>query len=377
MLSGRTNDHLRILLCTPFEQGESIVSGGINVWGKNILDYYSEIGHNNVDIDAISYDRHYARSNNSTMLHRIANGLIEYWHAIKKTEQAIKGYGPYNELHLCSSASLSLVKDWRVVHLAHKHRMKCCLHLHFGRIPEISKKNNWEWKLLHKVATLADSIIVMDKESYNTLEEHGMKNIYLLPNPLSMSIIRQINHDKIKIKHEPNKIVFVGHVISTKGVYELVEACRYLPEIELHLIGTVSKEIQHDLESIAEKRLNLHIRGELPHHEVIREMLSCEIFVLPTYTEGFPNVILEAMACECPIVTTDVGAIPEMLEEDGKQYGIMVKPKNPDQLREAILTMLQNKNIREECGRNARQRVIERYAMPKVWEQLLNIWIHI
>ena len=116
-------------------------------------------------------------------------------------------------------------------------------------------------------------------------------------------------------------------------------------------------------------------RGGVPHEEVIREMLSCDIFVLPSYTEGFPNVILEAMACGCAIVATKVGAIPEMLEEEnGDKCGVLVNPKSSEELYDALKTLLDNGSIKEEIGNNALQRVKERYVMPKVWNKLEGIW---
>ena len=110
--------------------------------------------------------------------------------------------------------------------------------------------------------------------------------------------------------------------------------------------------------------------------EVTKNMLTCSVFVLPTYTEGFPNVIIESMACACPIVTTDVGAIPEMLDiENERVYGILVKPKQVLELRDSILWVLNNEKLAIDMGKRAQERVNELYSMPKVWRQMTNIWI--
>ena len=119
----------------------------------------------------------------------------------------------------------------------------------------------------------------------------------------------------------------------------------------------------------------LDIKGQVPFKETIREMKSCDVFVLPTYTEGFPNVILESMACGCPIIASSVGAIPEMLEEEeGRHYGILIDPQNEMNLKTAILTLLSNDNLKVECGNNARKRVYARYNIQTVSNQLIKTW---
>ena len=96
---------------------------------------------------------------------------------------------------------------------------------------------------------------------------------------------------------------------------------------------------------------------------------------MPTYTEGFPNALLESMACGCPIIASAVGAIPEMLEdENGKHFGVLIEPKNVEALKTAILRMLSDTQFKEECGINAQKRVFERYNINNVANQLINIW---
>ena len=81
------------------------------------------------------------------------------------------------------------------------------------------------------------------------------------------------------------------------------------------------------------------------------------------------------MACACPIVTTRVGAIPEMLDiAQGDNYGLCVEPKNVAQLKTAIEKMLDDRVYALQSGANAQQRVNALYSMPSVWKQLEDIW---
>ena len=254
--------------------------------------------------------------------------------------------------------------------------MKAIVHFHFGRIPELKHKNNWEWNILKKVITSADKIIVLDKNSYTTLLASNFSNVEIVPNPVAPEIINQIDNI-IDIKRMPGTILFVGHVVKTKGIFELIEACKTISNIKVKLIGHISDSMKSAIKSVAgyNNEQWLDIMGELSYKEVIVEMCKCDIFVLPTYTEGFPNVILESMASGCAIITTKVGAIPEMLEIDEKgKYCTFVDVGNIEQLKTAITNLLYNEKIKIELRKNVYRRVRERYSMPIIWEMLENIW---
>jgi glycosyltransferase involved in cell wall biosynthesis len=141
------------------------------------------------------------------------------------------------------------------------------------------------------------------------------------------------------------------------------------------LAGQIFDETRKELEELSHGGPWLMMLGEKPHEEILRLMIQCGVYVLPSYTEGFPNVILESMCCGCAIVSTTVGAIPEMLgEENGRQYGLLVPPQDSEKLRQAIVRLLSDKVLRTECRQNARQRVNERYNMDSVWSRMTGIW---
>ena len=368
---------MKVLLCTPYLQDANVVSGGINVWGNNVWNYYNQV-ETDMSLDIVSFDRVFNVQENSSLLQRAFWGVRDYYRSIKETKEKLEKEGPYDVLHLCSSAQLGLIKDLIVIREAHKYGVKVVLHLHFGRLPEVLSSHTRESCLLKKIIKEADAIAVMDMQSFKTLKNYGCDKAYYLPNPLSLTVANQIDEQCGDIRRNPIKILYVGHVIPTKGVYELANACADIDGIELHLVGTIAEEDRISLEQIAKRKDKgdwLIIRGGIPHDEVIKEMLSCGIFVLPSYTEGFPNVILEAMACGCPIVATDVGAIPEMLiNGDDYKCGILVKPKDGKNLKKAIEVMLKDKDYSTQCGKKAKARVNELYIMPKVWEQLVRVW---
>lgn len=367
---------MKLLLCSPYLQLPGIIPGGINTWANNILKYRDTI-QSDVEVCPVSFDRRHYVSVDTNIFKRLYLAPKDYLSAVREAKRKMKELHP-DIVHICTSASISLTKDILLVNAARKRHIKSAVHFHFGRIPELAQKKNWEWKLVKRVVETADAVVTMDMKSYKTLTSLGYKNIHYCPNPLSMAIIDRIQKDKGTVSRISGKLLFVGHVLPSKGVYELVNACKQLDGIELHIIGKAEEPVRSELLQIAAEKDGgswLKMRGEIPHDEVLREMMAASVFAFPSYTEGFPNVILEAMACGCPIVTTTVGAIPEMLDiEHGFNYGICVEPQDMQAFADALKQMLSDSDYAARCAENAEKRVNEMYAVPVVWEQLVNIW---
>lgn len=365
------NKKLRVLLCSPrMMRG----AGGIGAWTDRLLDYYNKIL---TPIEIIQFYTYGRSVVGKSFLCRVFTGFRIYFLFLFGLRRLLIRE-KFDVVHCCTSASISLVKDIFSIKVAHKASCKIVMHFHFGRIPDIYRAKNWEYHLLDKVIRHSDMAVVIDEASYDTLKEHGYDNIALLPNPLSVSVVNIIERNRSLVKRIRNKIVFVGHVVVTKGVFELVEACRQIDGISVELIGPVTDDMRSQLLQKGGKGSEkwLDIVGEKDSEFVIKEMLSAGVFVLPTYTEGFPNVIIESMACACPIVTTNVGAIPEMLDiKNGERCGICVEPRNVEMLRNAIVRMLRNDEFAESCGKSASERVNQMYSMDKVWSQLVDIWM--
>lgn len=358
---------MKVLLISPLTG----IVGGISIWTRNIVDHIKR--DSGIELQICDFSRKITGRMISNPISKTYYAIRDYWRLTKKAVSIIKQYDG-DVVHLCSSASLLLVRDWFVMRAAKRRGLKTCIHFHFGRIPEIASKRNWEWRLLKKVVEKADTTVVMDMMSLKTLNSIPYVEAVLLPNPLSDNIVKVING--ITTTRQPKTLLFAGHCIPTKGVTELVTACKSIHGIKLIMVGAISLEMEDCLKSLSgDDNSWLEIKGQISHEETIAHMSSCDIFVLPTYTEGFPNVILESMACGCPIIASSVGAIPEMLEEEnGKRYGVVIEPRNIQQLKSAIEMLLYDSDLKQECGSNAKVRVVERYSIEKVCNQLNEIW---
>ncbi|MFI3240162.1 MAG: glycosyltransferase family 4 protein [Bacteroidales bacterium] len=349
-------------------------AGGIAKWGKHILKYYDMHGANSCCLYFLNATPFPPRAK-KTLAFRLYSGIVNYLQVVIDYIKKIK-LNDYDLIHITTSASISLIKDLIMLRIARKKGITSAIHFHFGRIPELYTKNNWEWKLISRVITKADKAIVIDESSFKTLLNAGFKNIYNLPNPLSPEVVELIDKS-VDIEVKPRTITFVGQMLPTKGIFELIEVCSQIKNVKLNMYGLLPEDIKREILKRVDKSSSqwLNLVGEVDYNTIPKRMKESELFVLPTYTEGFPNVILESMACGCPIIASAVGAIPEMLNIDSDEpCGICVTPKDKVELKEKIEYLLDNPTIAKTLGSRARKRVVAEYSMDSVWNKLLDIW---
>lgn len=361
----------KILFCTPYEGISNSNIGGISVWAKAIVAHY-ENAETQVQLVLQPMDRKtYVRGVNTFV--RLWRGIVEYISLVKIVNKRVKR-DCFDAIHLCTTASFGLVKDYFILRYAKLKRVKTILHFHCGRIPEIIENSNWESLLLKRVLKYTDIPVVMDSLSLQSLKRLGMQNAIYIPNPLSTFVSETISHFKGNIERIYNRLLFVGHIVDIKGVYELVEACSKHPNVTLRMVGHVEENVKVNLLQIASERSGdwLCFTGGLSREETIKEILAADALVAPSYIEGFPNVILEAMACETPIIASSVGAIPEML--DNGKCGVIITPRSVDEIINAINILLPDNYTKQRLTVNAVERVNREYTISSVWNKLVNIW---
>lgn len=368
---------MKVLFCSPYSDAPEAIKGGINTWGRYIMDYYEQFGKNQVELIPVSFDRSVFAATSKTLIRRVLNGCHDQMKPVRRAVRLMDSENP-SVVHICTSGGLGSIRDLLLVCAAKKRGIKSVVHLHFGRIPILAQQRNWEWRILSKVLHMCDVPVVMNRPSEKALISEGFNNVTYLPNPIGLGALAAIRSVENKYERIPRRLLYCGHVLKTKGVMELVEGCSRIPNIELRIVGKCLPEIKDELQLLAKKSGNniswLHFVGEVSHTDVIGEFFQADMFVFPSYSEGFPNVILEAMACECPIVSSNVGAIPEMLDIDGEQCGICFRPKSSDEVYNAVSSLIDNKKLKEQLAVRAKSRVNNMYVISKVWEQLINIW---
>jgi len=175
-------------------------------------------------------------------------------------------------------------------------------------------------------------------------------------------------------------IIFWGRVTESKGIFDLIEAFSELhgdfPGVRLELIGPTDDKIERLRIERKLQQLNLKqfvfLTGMQSPEYIVKRLENALMMVYPTHLDTSPNSVLEAMVAGVPIIATRVGGIPDMVEHN--ITGILVSPRDPERLAQAIRLLLQNPDERRRLGDNARRLMRDRLDPGKILQSLMNYY---
>lgn len=163
-------------------------------------------------------------------------------------------------------------------------------------------------------------------------------------------------------------ILAAGEPLYIKGFDLLIEAFKEIspkyPKWKLKIIGFFGDG--NDIRARIGGHPNIVWNGPVDHKQMPAEMAKCQVFVLPSRSEGLPRVLLEAMAAKKARISTKVGGIPEIVS-DG-QDGLLICPENVPQLVEALTTLISDSDYREKLAANGYERVLKEFTMEQYCE---------
>ncbi|HYW01026.1 MAG TPA: glycosyltransferase family 4 protein [Candidatus Acidoferrum sp.] len=178
---------------------------------------------------------------------------------------------------------------------------------------------------------------------------------------------------------KPNEkiILYTGRLAYHKGVFDLVKAARHVldehPEVSFVLTGRgpIEQELRTMVTNMSMTN-NFRFAGFVERTRLIELYQNATVYVFPSYYEGLPTTILEAMACETPVVATAIDGIREVII-DGKN-GFTVPVKNPEAIASVIVRLLDDEELRKRIGQAARQTILEHYTWNEVANRTLKCY---
>lgn len=254
---------------------------------------------------------------------------------------------------------------------------------HGGDIDQMPKKSPRIAAWTKKILKQADAVIAVGEKLKRDvvhdfhIEEEKVHVISMGVDPEVFYVRPQeIARETLELSKEATILLYVGNVIRAKGIIELIEAFEIVQkeneQLLLYIVGSQKDAsfVEEVQAYIKEKQLEESIRlvGPQPQNTLALWMSAADVFVLPSYHEGFGLVALEAMAVGTPVVGSNVGGLPYLLEKDA---GILVEPKNSQSLASGIEQALARP---EERYTEAKSEIVKKHSYETIAKELLAIY---
>src|SRR3989344_2374775 len=225
--------------------------------------------------------------------------------------------------------------------------------------------------LFYKIVTFivlkfADAVIITSPSLKSKIDKYSPRRIEFIPNSVDTKLFSPTNIKRKKIK----RIIFVGRLEKQKNLLSLIEAVSPLDyKIKLIFIGDGSQKSKL-LKFASRKKVDLEIIKPVPHDKLPSFLNSADIFVLPSFIEGHPKVLLEAMSIGLPCIGSNVEGIREIISHN--KNGIITQTDSKS-IRNGLLKLLGNKSLQKRLGQNARKFVVNNFDSRLLLEKETNL----
>ena len=205
---------------------------------------------------------------------------------------------------------------------------------------------------------------------------NGIDTTFFSPDQVT-ELERVTLREKLNIQPDDFVFVFVGRIVSDKGINELIKAFSELQTVEnkpagikLLLVGGLENDLDPlNPETLAEINQNKDIISVGFQQDVRSFFAIADALVFPSYREGFPNVVMQAGAMGLPSIVSDINGCNEIIIEG--ENGLIIPSKNVEKLKEKMLTLAKDKNLYTKLKGNSRRMIENRYEQSVVWNALL------
>jgi glycosyltransferase involved in cell wall biosynthesis len=275
-------------------------------------------------------------------------------------------------VHVHTASNVSFYRKSVFIILAKLLSRKSVLHIHgggFSQFLEYSNKSPLRKWFVAGVLEMPSKIICLSKANADSVEYYITKEkIVIVPNPCPEAIYYNQN----RRSRDVFTILYAGWIEAEKGVFDLINAFAKVQlnvtNCRLIIAGKGKIDIGKDLASSLKLNDKVIFTGWLKKNEVYKALANADIFCLPSYCEGFPMSLLEAMAYGLPVITTPVGGIPDIINPGVS--GLLFQPGNIEQLAKNIQNLLDDASLRSRIGNNAKIYVESKCSIQFVEKKL-------
>lgn len=339
-----------IILVSPLPPPE----GGMATWTVKYLEYCNEKGINVDVVNMALKGRRRDKINNKTTFGDEWKRTTEIWKSLMTFVKQNK----HCLIHYNSSCyNLGIIRDYFMVKMASKYDIPIVIECHSSLATQLASP--YKKYLFKKMVDCTQLVLTLNEESLSIAKALTNSRVEILPNFIEADYCRgatRLINSKIK------NVLYVGHVQKTKGSEELLNVARIRTDLHFILVGPVDDEIgKKDIPS------NVTLTGNVAAEKVKKFLFNADIFLFPSYSEGFSISVLEAMASGIPIIATDVGANREMIENKG---GLIIPVRDEKEILNS-LSIMESVELRKEMSEWNVEKFKNYYTKDKVMSCLI------
>lgn len=229
----------------------------------------------------------------------------------------------------------------------------------------------------------ATRVIAVDRFTFDSLGQVwkvSEERLKLVHNPAPSfvqppdEVVKLLAH-QLSLEKDIPLVLFLGRIEREKGIFELLQAHKNMYEDDkpFYLLivgdGSIREDVMRFSLTIPSAQ---YLRWVGPQLDIVPYLALCNIFVLPSYSEGLPFSLLEAMSAEKPVIATHVGGIPDAVAHNVN--GILIEPKQVNALVQAISFLLKNTDIASQMGVRGREIALCQFSLFSAVEEICEIY---
>lgn len=298
--------------------------------------------------------------NNFQKISYLAKGFLIYLFNILR----------YNLIHIHISWGTTARRKLPFFILAKILNKKVILHLHSASEPVINSTKQFSYKYMFKRADV--TIFLADKIKKEILKHYNVKNAVVIYNPCTGSPDREIYGQAQRIK----QIVFAGTITAKKGYEDLIKAFALIatefPDWKLVFAGNGEIEKAENLCKSFNIENQVIFKGWMNQEQLHDLLKETSIFCLPSYTEGFPMVVIEAWSFGASVITTPVGGLPDILVHG--ENALVFQPGDIQSLSKQLSILISDENLRVKLSENSVNIARELFSIENITDQLHKLY---
>ncbi len=303
-----------------------------------------------------------------------SNFIIKHLYCVFAYLKFLVIFKKYDIFHIHTASYGSTFRKRLYLKAIKKSGKKAIVHIHGAKyIVFYDGLNNRNKKKVVDFLNLADIVIALSdnwKEVFET--KFGIKNCISIPNGIDLHQFDSASGD---FEENKDHFILLGQLGKRKGAYDLVdavqEAVKDVPAIKVYMAG--DGDVEKIREMVIEKKLenNIDVVGWVDFQGKIDLLKKCSTMVLPSYNEGLPMAILEAMAAGKIIISSTVGAIPEVVKDEN---GFLITPGDVKALASAIIKCSRGGECFEQIAKNNKKKIEEKFSVKQMHTKISNAY---